>query len=77
MIYRPGLLQTETVLFSDQEKLLEKVDLRYLKTLKAKKLNTKTLKKKHCPSPKYVIIYRPDLCNLQIRKKPAKKVTKN
>ena len=46
MIYRPGLLQTETVLFSDQEKLLEKVDLRYLKTLKAKKLNTKTLKKK-------------------------------
>ena len=47
MIYRPGLLQTETVLFSDQEKLLEKVDLRYLKTLKAKKLNTKTLKKKN------------------------------
>ena len=47
MIYRPGLLQTETVLFSDQEKLLEKVDLRYLKTLKAKKLNTKTFKKKN------------------------------
>ena len=38
---------------------------------------SKPSKKKHCPSPKYVIIYRPDLCNLQIRKKPAKKVTKN
>ena len=35
MIYRPGIynLQTRTLTFPDQEKLLEKVNLRYLKTL--------------------------------------------
>ena len=38
-------LQTRTVTFSDQEKVLEKVDLSYAKkTLKTKKLNIKTLK---------------------------------
>ena len=42
-INRPGIynLQTRTVIFPYQEKLLEKIDLRYLKTLKPKKLNTK------------------------------------
>ena len=36
MIYRPGIysLQTRTATFPYQGKLLEKVDLRYLKTLK-------------------------------------------
>ena len=34
-MYRPAIykLQTRTVAFPDQEKLLEKIDLRYLKTL--------------------------------------------
>ena len=32
-------LQTRTLTFRDHEKLLEKVNLRYLKTLKTKKLN--------------------------------------
>ena len=44
IIYRPGIynLQTRTVTFPDQEKLRQKVDLRYLKTLKPKKLETTT-----------------------------------
>ena len=55
VIYRPGIynLQTRTVTFPDQEKLLEKIDLRYLKTLKTKKLNTKKLHIKHCPCSKF------------------------
>ena len=78
MIYRPVIynLQIRTVIFSDQRKLLQKVDLRYLKTLKTKKLNTKNPKIKHCPCSKYVMIYRPDLHNLPTRKKTAKKVTR-
>ena len=32
---------------------------------------------KHCPCLKYVMTCRPDLHNLQTRKKPAKNVTKN
>ena len=50
-------------------KILQKVNLRYLKTLKTKKMNTKNPQIKHCPCSKYVIIYRPDFCNLQTRKK--------
>ena len=63
MIYRPGIynIQTRTSTFPDQEKLLERVNLRYLKTLKTKKLNTKNPQIKDCPCSKYVMIYRPDL----------------
>ena len=34
------------------------MELRYLKTLKTKKLNTKNAQIKHCPCSKYVRIYR-------------------
>ena len=53
-INRPGIynLQTRTVIFPYQEKLLEEIDLRYLKTLKTKKLNTKNPQIKHCPYSK-------------------------
>ena len=63
IIYRTGIynLQTRTYRFLGQEKLLERVNLRYLKTLKTKKLNTKNPQIKHCPCSKYVMIYRPDL----------------
>ena len=57
----------------EQEKLLEEVKLRYLKTLKTKKLNTKNPQIKYFPCLKYVMIYRPDLYNLQTRKKQLKK----
>ena len=78
IIYRPGIynLQTRTLTFPDPEKLLEKANLRYLKTLKTKKINTKNPQIKHLPCSKYVMIYSPDLCNLQTRKKQLK-VTKN
>ena len=48
-IYRPGTsnLHTRTVTFPDQKKLKQKVDLRYLKTLKPKKLNTTNSQIKH------------------------------
>ena len=65
-------LQTRTLAFPEQEKLLEKLNLRYLKTLKAKKLNTKNPQIKYFPCLKYVMIYRPDLGNLQTRKKQLK-----
>ena len=63
IIYRPGIynLQTRTSTIQDQEKLLEGVNLRYLKTLKTKKLNTKNPQIKHCSCSKFVMIYRPDL----------------
>ena len=62
MIYRPGIynLQTRTVTFPHQEKLLEKVDGGQ---------NTKNPQIKHYPCPKYVMICRPDSYNLQTRKK--------
>ena len=37
--------------------------------LETKKLNNKNPQIKHCPCPKYVIIYRPNLYNLKTRKK--------
>ena len=40
-------LQTRTVIFPDREKLLEIVVLRYLKTLKTKKFNSKNPQIKH------------------------------
>ena len=73
-------MQTRTSTFPDQEKLLERVNLRYLKTLKIKKVNIKNPQIKHCPCPKYVMIYRPvyrpDI-QFADQKKTAKKVTKN
>ena len=56
-----------------QEKLLKKLNLRYLKMLKTKKPNTKSSQIKYFPCLKYVMIYRPDLDNLQTRKKQLKK----
>ena len=55
MLYGPGIynLQTKNVTFPDQKKLLQKIDLRYLKMLKTKKLNTKNPQIKHCPFSKY------------------------
>ena len=53
--------------------MLEKVDVRYLRTLKTKKLNIKNPQIKHCPYSKYEMIYRPDLYNLQTREKQLKK----
>ena len=71
MICRPGMynLQTRTSTFPDHEKLQEKLNIRYLKTLKTKKLNTKNPRIKHCPCSKYVMIYGTDLYNLQTRTK--------
>ena len=66
-------LQTRTLPFPDQENLLEKVDLRYLKTLKTKNLNTKNSQIKYFPCSKCVMIYRHDLYNLETRKKQLKK----
>ena len=63
-------LQTIILTFADQEKLLEKVNL---KKLKIKTLNIKNLQIKHCPCSKYVMIYRPDFYNLQTRQKQLKK----
>ena len=79
MIYRPGIynLQTRTLTFPEQEKLLEKLNLRYLKTLKTKKLKTKNPQIKHWPCLNNVMICRPDLYNLQTREKTTKNVTKN
>ena len=78
IIYRPVIynLQTRTSTFPDQEKLLEGVNLRYLKTLKTKKLPTKNPQIKHFSCSKYVMIYRPDV-QFTDQKKTAKKVTKN
>ena len=54
-------LQTRTSTFPDQEELLERVNLKYLKTLETKKLNTKNPQIKHCQCSEYMMIYRPDL----------------
>ena len=51
----------------------EKVNLRYLKSLKTKKLNTKIPQINHLPCSKYVTINRADLSNLQTREKQLKK----
>ena len=41
--------------------------------LKTTKLNTKNPQIKHSPYSKYVMIYRPDLYNLETRKKQLNK----
>ena len=76
--YRPGIynLQTRTVTFPNQEKFLEKVNLRFLKILKTKHVNTKNPQIKHSPYSNYLMICRPDLYNLETRKN-SQKVTKN
>ena len=56
-------LQTRTVIFPHQEKLLEKVDGGQ---------NTKNPQIKHYPCPKQVMIFRPGLYNLQTRIKQKK-----
>ena len=66
-------LRTRTVTFPDQEKLREKVDLRYLNTLKTKKQKTKNPQMKHWPCSKYVMICRINLYYLQTRGKQLKK----
>ena len=69
-------LQTRTVTFPDQEKLLEKIDLRYLKKLKTKQLNAKTPQIKHfsCSKLEYNLIqFVQDLNNLQARRKQLEK----
>ena len=77
--YRPGIynLQTRTSTFPDQEKLLERVNLRYLKRLKTEKLNTENSQIKYCPCWKHVMIYRPDLQTWCTIYRAAKKLTKN
>ena len=35
-------------------------------------VNTKNPQMEHCPCPKYDMIYRPDMYNLQVRKKHLK-----
>ena len=37
------------------------------------KVNTKKPQIEHCPCPKYGMIYKPDMCNLQVRQKHLKK----
>ena len=56
--------------------IARKSNLRYLKTLKTKKVNTKNPQTKHCQCSEYVMIYRPDV-QFTDQKKRAKKVTKN
>ena len=75
MIYRPDIynIQTRTLPFPEQERVLEKVNLRYLRTLKTKKLKTKNPQIKYFPCSKCMMIYRPDLYNLQTRKNNKKR----
>ena len=49
------------------------VRLRILINAKTKKINTKNPQIKHLRCPKYVMIYRPNLYNLETRKKQLKK----
>ena len=61
--------KTKIVLFHDQEKLLEEVVFSLAFFMNAK---TKNSQIKHCPCPKYVVVKRPNLYNLQTRKKHLK-----
>ena len=75
IIYRPDIynLQTRTLTFPEQEKLQEKLNLRYLKMLKTKKINTKNPQIKYFPCLKYVMICGPDFHNYRPEKKQLKK----
>ena len=56
--------------------MLERIDLRYLKTLKTKKQNTKNPQIKHRPCSKYEVI-QTRFVQFTDHKKTARKVTKN
>ena len=56
-------LQTRIVSFLDHEKSLKEVDSFRLALL----INVDT-ENPHCPCPKYGMIYRPDMYNLQVKK---------
>ena len=60
LIYRPDIynLQTKIVSFQGQEKLLQGVVFSLAVSMNA---NTKNSQVKHCPSPKYVVIKKPNL----------------
>ena len=66
LIYRLDIynLQTKTVSFQDQKKLLEVV-FRLVIFMNA---NTKNSQMKYCPCPKYVWIKRPNLHNSETRR---------
>ena len=66
LIYRLDIynLEAKTVTFQDQEKLLELV----FSLAVSMNANTKNSQIKHCPCPKYVMIKRPNLHDLQTRK---------
>ena len=68
LIYRLDIynLQTKIVSFQDQEKLLQEVVFSLAVSMNA---NTKNSQIKHYPYPKYVVIKKPNLNNLQTRKK--------
>ena len=67
LIYRLDIynLQTKTVFFQDQEKLLEEVAFSLAVSLNT---NIKNVQIKHCPCPKCVVIKTRNLHNLQTRK---------
>ena len=56
-------LQTRIVSFLDHEKSLKEVDSFRLALF----INVDT-ENPHCPCPKYGMIYRPDMYNLQVKK---------
>ena len=71
LIYRLDIhnLQTKIVSFPDQEKFLKEAAFSIAVSMNA---NTENSQIKHCPCPKYLVIYRPDLYNLQARKNIGK-----
>ena len=68
LIYRLDTynLKTKIVSFQDQEKFLQEVVFSLMVSMNA---NTKSSQIKNCPWPKYVVIKRLNLHNLQTRKK--------
>ena len=66
-IYRLDIqnLQTKIVSFPDQEKFLKEVAFSIAVSLN---VNFENSQIKHCPFPKYLVIYKPDLYNLQAKK---------
>ena len=66
LIYRLDIhnLQTKIVLSLDHEKFLKEVVFSPAVSMNA---NTEKILK-HCPCTKYLVIYRPDLYNLQVTK---------
>ena len=71
LIYRLDIynLQTKIVSFQDQEKLLQEVVFSLAVSMNANNENSYI---KHCACPKYVVTKKPNLNNLQTRKKSEK-----